>query len=346
MRRKKIISVLSAFFCFMLLGESGTLRPADAVGAFSRSVYVVPSGELIGVKLYTDGILVVDVTAVVSSDGSEAFPARDAGIKEGDRILCVNSEKIESAEDLSSAFCEGVSASVTVMRGDESFDTVVTPVLCGRDNVFRIGVWARSSTAGIGTLTYYLPSDGSFAALGHSVSDEDTGTVLTVGHGSILDCSLLSITRGKKGSPGEINGSFSQKETGDIEINNYSGIYGHFRDLSALPPGNAVEAADRSEIECGSAYILADIDGSGARGYSIEIKRVNMSSSDNKGIVFKVTDEALLEKTGGIIQGMSGAPIIQNGKFIGAVTHVLINDPAKGYGIFADLMLENNGVFG
>lgn len=286
--------------------------------------YVIPSGEAVGIKLYTEGLLVVAVSSVTGTDNREYFPARDAGLCEGDRILSVNGTALNSIEDFVSASSSSEPLTITAARDGSSFTAVITPILSAADNSYKIGVWVRDSTAGIGTLTYIDPQSSVFAALGHAITDIDTGSIFTVSEGCILPCRVTAAKKGSPGEPGELIGSFSSEPAGVISQNTPLGIYGYMNnpDISAEPIG----VATRFQIREGEAYILCDVDGLGVREYSIKIVSVSKSSEiDNKGMVIEITDPELLKKTGGIVQGMSGSPIIQNGMLVGAVTHVCVN---------------------
>jgi stage IV sporulation protein B len=226
-----------------------------------------------------------------------------------------------------------------VARDEEVFETDITPMI-SNDGYYRIGIWVRDSTAGIGTLTFYNPEDNSFAALGHAITDCDTGTVLTVSCGDLVGCEILSVKKGEHGTPGELSGQFENKNLGKILKNNDFGIYGKIKNSNVLQ-AKPMRVATRFQIKQGPATILCDVDGNGVKSYDIEITKVSTSSKvDNKGIVLKITDNDLLSKTGGIVQGMSGSPIIQNDMIVGAVTHVFVNDPTRGYGIFIENMLN------
>lgn len=311
--------------------------------ASEDTAYVIPSGEVVGVKMYTDGLLVVGVSSIIDENGKEYSPAKEAGMKEGDRITAVNDKTLSSTEEFIKCINESASSiTITAVRNDTEYTSVLTPVKSAKDGIYRAGVWVRDSTAGIGTITYYDPEDSSFAGLGHAVTDPDTDKVLTIRDGAVVKCSILSVTKGEKGTPGELNGGLTPDFLGTLTKNSETGIYGNLSQTADFSSAQPIPAANRREVSKGDAQILADIDGKGVKSYTVSIQKFNTLSQDNKGIVFKVTDPALLEATGGIVQGMSGAPIIQNGKLIGAVTHVLVNDPKKGYGVFADLMLANS----
>ena len=299
--------------------------------------YLIPSGEAIGVKLYTEGVLVVGMSDVTDKDGKVHEPGKAAGLMVGDRILAVNGKTVKDIDDFSEKINEAEEKAVLeVARENSKFQTEITPVYSEEANCYKIGLWVRDSTAGIGTLTFYNPKDKTFGALGHGICDSDTKELMVVREGSVNSCKIRSVIKGKKGIAGELSGDFSGLEIGDITRNTGSGIRGVAKEIHGE---DAMLAASRFEVKKGKARILCDIDGNGPFGYDIEITKVS-HREDGKNMVIKVTDERLIKKTGGIVQGMSGSPIIQNGKIVGAVTHVFVNDPTRGYGIFIENMLD------
>ena len=303
---------------------------------------VVLGGEAIGIRLYSDGLIVVGVGKI---NGDEKSPAERAGVKIGDVITKIDGEKVGTPEDFSQKIADAKSAvNLEVKRGGETKSFEITPENSSYDAVKRIGLWVRDSTAGVGTLTYVDPEESLYGALGHSVSDADTGVRFEVLSGSIERCGIGGIVKGKRGSPGELQGIFynSAPVLGDIRKNTQSGIFGKIENITDIESasGDMVKVGLRGEIERGKAYIRTSLDGESVGEYEIEILKIASNAKNpSKGLTIEVTDERLLEKTGGIVQGMSGSPIIQNGKFIGAVTHVLVNDPKKGYGVLAETML-------
>ena len=312
---------------------------AAALNTDHRLVY--PCGNAVGICLYTNGLLVTGDSPIIDQNGREIRPAIDAGIQKGDLLLQADGKEISSIE----GFCASVSQKegsllLTVERNGQTFTKSVTPV--HTDVGTKIGLWVRDSTAGIGTITYYNPNDQTLGALGHGIADIDTGSILSVKKGNILPCLITPPTKGEKGAPGELNGSFSSSPIGSVAKNTGEGIFCRAEDLSALTLPEPVPVARRDEITEGPAYILCDVDGSGVRPYHVEIKKYNPGRKDGKNFVLKVTDETLIEKTGGIVQGMSGSPIIQNHMLVGAVTHVFVNNPTKGYGILAEHMLAES----
>lgn len=311
----------------------------------SDELMVIPGGQSIGVTLYTKGALVVGITGVEAAGGDIVNPAREAGMLPGDVIMSINGTEVENASHLSKIVDEIQGRlSIVVERDGRRINLSLRPVKDPSDGKMRLGVWVRDSTAGVGTLTFILPNDRVFGGLGHAICDLDTGSILSVKEGEIYFSEVIQVNKGESGIPGEIKGYFSSSSgnMGVIRKNTDYGIYGTIFsdvDLKAfLPP---IPAANRSEVRLGYAQILATIDNDGVKAFDCEIIKINaQDEAGQKGIVLQITDRELLSKTGGIVQGMSGSPIIQNGKLIGAVTHVFVNNPTKGYGLYIDWMLE------
>ncbi len=316
--------------------------PAGRINAEkTERKYVNVGGDIIGIRLYTDGLLVVGVDDVVTADGN-INPGELCGIKTGDIILEINDEIVCSVSDFSSKIIssDGNSVSITVLRNNEKLYYSLTPVYSEAEEKYRCGLWLRDSTAGIGTLTFADPQTGMFASLGHAICDSETQAVLPVGEGDILTAAISGVTPGEKGSTGQIKGNFSDKILGKLADNNEFGVYGSYTDNDILY-GDLLPVASQTEIKVGDAEIICNIDGQGTANYDIEIEKITYSSTKaSRSMVIKVTDGDLLSISGGIVQGMSGSPIIQNGMLVGAVTHVFLNDPTRGYAIFAETMVS------
>ena len=301
---------------------------------------VVPMGNAIGMKLYTAGVLVVGMSEI---EGKK--PYENSGIKEGDRIIQINQNQIDNTDDLMKAVnkSDGNNISIKYVRDEKTITTSIKP-LKNSSNEYKIGLWVRDAAAGVGTLTFYEPSSGMFATLGHGIMDIDTAELIKIANGELVTTNILSINKGTKGNPGEIRGTIEAGHTiGSISKNTKFGVFGTINKTPYLNTSNTneVQVALREEINRGKAQIICELENGKKEYYDIEIQRIFIrNNKDNKSMLIKVTDKKLSEKTGGIIQGMSGAPIIQNGKFVGAVTHVLVNDPTIGYGVFADIMLK------
>ena len=306
---------------------------------------VIPVGTVAGVKLYTNGVLVVGMTEVKGVDNEKYKPYENSGIKEGDMIISIEEQEIDSTTDLIETVnkSNGQKLDIQYVRDGKTLECSINPVQTS-SNEYKLGLWVRDSAAGVGTVSFYEPKTKIFGALGHGITDIDTGGLINIANGEFITTKVLSITKGEEGIPGKMQGTVNnQQNIGQIYKNTNFGIYGIVNNLQALKIDSSkeMEVALREEIQTGPATILNSLDGEKVEEYSIEIEKVYTNNDyDNKSMLLKVTDERLLEKTGGIIQGMSGSPIIQNGKFVGSVTNVLVNDPKKGYGIFGDLMLK------
>ena len=304
--------------------------------------FVIPLGSSFGIKMFTDGLIVSSVSELYTENGM-VCPAVDSGIKPGDYILEVNGKEISNNSFLAQAISssEGKSISLKVKRNEEIFNASVTPVFS--DGAFKAGMWVRDSAAGIGTLTFYNPQTGIFAGLGHGICDMDTNSIVALKSGEPAPISICGITKGEINKPGQLRGYFSSdKALGSLIANSETGIYGR---LDSPPEGLPLEVADKSEIKCGDAEILVSLDKDGPKIYKVKILEVNPKTQKTKNLVIEITDPRLLELTGGIVQGMSGSPIIQNNKLVGAVTHVFTDNPKTGYGIFASTMVEESVTF-
>ncbi len=285
------------------------------------------------------------MSEIEGEDNKKYKPYENTGIEEGDRIIKINDTQIDSTDELIETvnMSKGEEIKLEYVHEQETKECSITPVKQG-DNDYKLGLWVRDSAAGVGTVTFYEPSTRTFGALGHGISDIDTGELIDIASGEFVTTRILNITKGEIGTPGKIQGTIENQENiGLISKNTRFGIYGTVDNLSSLniDTSKEMEVATRDEIKTGKATILCSLDNSTPQEYEIEIEKIFKDNNyDNKSMQIKVTDERLLEKTGGIIQGMSGSPIIQNGKFVGAVTHVLVNEPEEGYGVFADIMLK------
>ena len=311
---------------------------ACMLAAVAAAKTLVPGGQSIGVALKTGGVVVVGTSDVGNSPG----PSRLAGLKNGDVIVEINGKPVAGAEHVAELLKNGKNT-ISYMRGDSRRTAVLETAYDG--DGAKLGAWVRDSAAGVGTLTYYDPQTGSFGALGHPVTDADAGIVLPVADGSIYENSIVGVEKGRDGTPGEILGQFYGKaEAGEIQINDGCGIFGVSGGIEGSLYPEGIEIAARNEVHPGKAEILTTVDGNGLRAFGCEIIRIEDYSPDtNRSFAIRVTDDELIGITGGIVQGMSGSPIIQDGKLVGAVTHVLVNDPTRGYGIFIENMLDAAG---
>lgn len=303
-------------------------------------MYVSVLGNPFGMKIYTDGVLVIEISDVETEIGIRN-PANESGIKVGDYIRSVNGQEISCNEDLSEIVLqsEGKPLSLEIVRDGKVLSFEVNPVKDKESKLWRVGIWVRDSSAGIGTLTFYSPTTDIVCGLGHGICDTDTGGLLTLETGELVSAEIISIEKGGSGTPGALKGKFHYETIADILLNNENGVYGFLE--NDLNVSNLTEIALKQEIYDGKAQILCTVDGDIPKLYSCTIKKRTgnyRSSTQNFEVV--VTDNELLTTTGGIVQGMSGSPVLQDGKLIGALTHVLVDDPTKGYGIFAENMLE------
>lgn len=310
----------------------------------NRSVFV--SGSAVGIYMEMDGVLIIDTGEIISESGEPLEPAKNI-VKSGDYIVAFNEEKVTDKQDLMHdlAKLDGGDVTLSIVRNGETVPVSVTPV---KDSTgkYKLGIWVRDDTQGIGTLTF-VDEKGNYGALGHGISDVDTGNLLDIRTGDLYQAEILGIQKGSKGSPGELSGMIRYEPArimGTITCNSKRGIYGHlfsgFSEESGEISLRRMQVGYKQEVTTGPASILCCIDNE-VREYDAQITQIDMNHKDsNKSFIIHVTDQELLEATGGIVQGMSGSPVIQNGKFVGAVTHVFVQDSTSGYGIFAETMLE------
>lgn len=338
---------LAALRWLVLLAAAVTLMLPILLRASASSVTtVVPVGRAVGIKLFSDGVVVVGTSEVMTEDGT-VNPAKSCGLKEGDIITHINSTEVDTIEEVSALLqeLEGETMSIRAIRNDKQVQLTAQAVLCSADSTYKLGAWIRDSMAGIGTVTFYCPETGAFGALGHGINDVDTALLMPLESGSILPATVSGVSKGTAGTPGQLQGVFDTSVTlGELSANTSGGIFGTMTDASWVS-GVPVEVAVRNEVKAGRATILANISGNAAEEYEIQIVKVYPESeSDCRDFLIKVTDQRLLNATGGIVQGMSGSPILQNGKLVGAVTHVMVDDPTSGYGIYAGRMLNQSGM--
>lgn len=313
---------------------------------------VYPGGQTIGVKVKSAGILVVGHHLVHSGSGMKSSPGEAAGLKLGDLLVKMDGVRLDDVTKVASIVEKaGLSKKpldITFKRGDKEFKTKLTPAFDQEDQSWRLGLYIRDSAAGVGTLTFYAPQQKVYGALGHVITDMNTQTPIEVGSGQILQSNVTSISRSEEGEPGEKRAHFLKngRVLGNVERNTHFGIFGKMHET----PGNSlypepIPVALAHEVKAGPAEILTVVEGQQVERFSVEIIHVSRQDTPaTKGMVIRITDPRLIQKTGGIVQGMSGSPIVQNGKLIGAVTHVFVNDPKSGYGCFIEWMLQDSGV--
>jgi len=334
---ERLSDVADGIYTFRLFGVI-PLRTVEVIQ--TDGCHLIPGGSVVGITLHTRGVLVVGLGSVKTAMGSQS-PVALAGLQAGDCILTCNGTELENTAHLAS-MCSDSDQPVllSVERDGNRFDVTVHPAKDRDSGEYRLGIWARDSTAGVGTLSFIDASNGWFAALGHAVSDVDTQSVLQVRDGKVTRAEVVDVVRGAAGEPGELLGIFSAKDTalGNIVRNTDYGIFGTV-DPSLAEQGESVPLARAYEAHVGPATILSTIEGDEAEAFSCRIVRVSeQKSPSTKGMVVQVDDPDLIGKTGGIVQGMSGSPVLQDGKLVGVVTHVFVNDPTKGYCIYAEWM--------
>ena len=302
-------------------------------------VYAEPLGSAFGIKLYTEGVMVVRTDAVDTESGTVS-PAQEAGLRTGDMILSLDGHSVRSNRQIAALFLEsgGKPLRLRVQRESVTFETELTAVQSVSDGKYRAGIWVRDSSAGIGTLTFAVAQYGMFAGLGHAVCDVDTGKRMPLYGGEAVDVHIQGSFKGHGGEPGELCGVFAGSGIGTLTDNTESGIYGTY---TRSCENDLMPIAMYYEVQEGAATILAEVDDEGTQEYDVQITKLFRNpDSMQKNLVVKVTDPDLIEKTGGIVQGMSGSPILQNGMIVGAVTHVFIQDSLQGFGIYAQTMLH------
>ena len=313
----------------------------------SDKSHIVPLGLTIGVRINTEGVMVLGTNGFLGEDGQTHMPSEGI-LRSGDLILKANEQPIERKECLSVLVAD-TKGDVTLLlrRNGSEFEVTLTPEVAAVDGIRRIGTWVRDSTKGIGTLTYYVPETRAFGALGHGIMDVDTKMLITVRNGVVMPSNVTSIVKGARGKPGELEGSVdSGTILGTVTLNSPSGIYGTLTpEFIETLPKEAMPIANRTQIREGPATIMTNVVDNEIKEFDISIEGVNQTTADEtKGMIIRITDPVLLNATNGIVQGMSGSPIIQNGRIIGAVTHVFVQDPTKGYGIFIESMLQQKEI--
>ena len=325
-------------------GAALDLSQPEAVAAAAVQVgdQVIPLGRAVGIKLFSDGVLVVGLSSLDTPEGP-ASPGKTSGLKAGDVITHMDGSEVDTIEEVQDHLAQhpGEKVTLQVQRGEESLQLAAQAVKTTA-GAYQLGVWLRDSMAGIGTMTFYDPSSGVFAALGHGINDTDTAKLMPLETGSIMGAVVSDVKKGAAGAPGELHGDFDlTADLGTLYANTEQGIFGYLEDGALTQGLTPVEVAARDEIQTGTATILSNIAGDTVEEYEVEITHLYPESEgESRNLMLQVTDPRLLEATGGIVQGMSGSPILQNGKLVGAVTHVLVNDPTRGYGILAENMVE------
>lgn len=303
---------------------------------------VMVSGEVFGIKLYTDGVIVVGIQEVQTDSGKKS-PSGSAGIEVGDIIVAIDGENVYTSDQVQSILGanNGGSFEVKIKRGERYRDYTVTPVYCEREGCYKAGMWVRDSTAGIGTITFYNKQSGIFAALGHQINDIDTKEIMPMLDGEAVKATVSKIEKSTRGTTGSLECDFTNQTLGKLLSNTDCGIYGAYAEISECAKEYPVAAIQ--EVKKGKATLISTVEKGQPKKYEIEITHIGFNENNReKNMIVKVTDKNLIDKTGGIVQGMSGSPIIQNGKLVGALTHVIVGNPQKGYAVFAQTMAEES----
>lgn len=303
---------------------------------------VMVSGEVFGIKLYTDGVIVVGIQEVQTDSGKKS-PSGSAGIEVGDIIVAIDGENVYTSDQVQSILGanNGGSFEVKIKRGERYRDYTVTPVYCEREGCYKAGMWVRDSTAGIGTITFYNKQSGIFAALGHQINDIDTKEIMPMLDGEAVKATVSKIEKSTRGTTGSLECNFTNQTLGKLLTNTDCGIYGAYAEVSECAKEYPVAAIQ--EVKKGKATLISTVEKGQPKEYEIEITHIGFNENNReKNMIVKVTDKDLIDKTGGIVQGMSGSPIIQNGKLVGALTHVIVGNPQKGYAVFAQTMAEES----
>lgn len=337
MNKKRIIIscflVSALVFCYCLLNYTKLVAVYNLQKDIETKVDdmdIVLGGNTVGIKLLATGVLVV------------GLDRENTGIEIGDIILEVNGTKIESNEELIKFVneCNGNNLNLKINRQGKEFNLSVTPEYEEISKTYKLAMWVKDSSAGVGTITFYDRKTGKFGALGHAVTETKENYILPINSGGITQTEIYSIKKGAAKSPGELKGTLTTDVIGDISGNTDKGVYGKIYDVGSVNQ-NSIKIVPKTKIKEGEASIFCTLDDNQIKEYKIQIEKVLLTSSGNKNMIIKITDETLLAKTGGIVQGMSGSPIVQDGKLIGAITHVFLNDPTKGYGVFIENMIED-----
>ena len=303
---------------------------------------VMVSGEVFGIKLYTDGVIVVGIQEVQTDSGKKS-PSGSAGIEVGDIIVAIDGENVYTSDQVQSILGanNGGSFEVKIKRGERYRDYTVTPVYCEREGCYKAGMWVRDSTAGIGTITFYNKQSGIFAALGHQINDIDTKEIMPMLDGEAVKATVSKIEKSTRGTTGSLECDFTNQTLGKLLTNTDCGIYGAYAEVSECAKEYPVAAIQ--EVKKGKATLISTVEKGQPKKYEIEITHIGFNENNReKNMIVKVTDKDLIDRTGGIVQGMSGSPIIQNGKLVGALTHVIVGNPQKGYAVFAQTMAEES----
>lgn len=345
--RKGAVILCGLLLTIVIIGQLAPVNDSTVSTPVVAEKVLVPGGQSVGVKMDVRGVLIVGLEEIEGKNGETINPGLLSGLQIGDIIMEINGEEVYRADEVQSIVNEiKDTVKLKIKRNGEVMNISINPVESGEDGLYKLGIWVKDKTAGIGTLTYYDPSNSTFGALGHGIVDPETNSILSVETGLLLESQVREIEEGKSGEPGEIKGIFyhSDDPLGSLERNSKFGVFG----VSYHPIENPLyekplAVATRDQVKKGKAYILSTLSNNEIRRFEIEIEKIeDQDTPSDKSMVIRVTDDELLEESGGIVQGMSGSPIIQDDRIVGAVTHVFVNDPSRGYGVFIEWMLSES----
>lgn len=329
-KNKKIIIIVCSLLILTVLTLTFVLgKSKETVTCSKKNTQYILGGEAVGIKLLASGVLVM---------GNDRT---DTDLKVGDVILEVNGCKIETNAELEEYASLGQKLSLTVEREGKTINIEIEPRLGQTTGEYKLGLWVKDSSAGVGTVTFYEKDTLKFAALGHAITETSNQNILPITTGGITKTEIYMIKKGIAKIPGELKGTLTNDTLGQIYTNSQNGIFGYIEDKDKFQNQEVIEISTKEEIETKEAYIYVTLDDNIKKKYKIEIEKVYLNSTDNKNIAIRIVDDELISKTGGIVQGMSGAPIVQNGKLIGCITHVLLDDPLRGYGAFIENMIKD-----
>lgn len=345
--KKGALILCGLLLSIIIIGQFVPQNESTVTAPVVAEKVLVPGGQSVGVKMDVKGVLIVGLEEIEGKNGEKVNPGLLSGLQIGDIIMEINGTEVYRADEVQEIVNEiKDTIKLKVKRNTDIVNISINPVESGEDGLYKLGVWVKDKSAGIGTLTYYDPSDSTFGALGHGIVDPETNSILSVDTGVLLESKVEDVREGKSGEPGEIKGIFyhSSDPLGSLEKNSSFGVFGlAYHPIENPIYSKPIAVGTREQVELGKAYMLTTLSNNEIKRFEIEIEKIeNQDSSSGKNMVIKVTDEELLKESGGIVQGMSGSPIIQNDRIIGAVTHVFVNDPQRGYGIFIENMLKKS----
>lgn len=345
--KKGALILCGLLLSIIIIGQFVPQNESAVTAPVVAEKVLVPGGQSVGVKMDVKGVLIVGLEEIEGKNGEKVNPGLLSGLQIGDIIMEINGTEVYRADEVQEIVNEiKDTIKLKVKRNTDIVNISINPVESGEDGLYKLGVWVKDKSAGIGTLTYYDPSDSTFGALGHGIVDPETNSILSVDTGVLLESKVEDVREGKSGEPGEIKGIFyhSSDPLGSLEKNSSFGVFGlAYHPIENPIYSKPIAVGTREQVELGKAYMLTTLSNNEIKRFEIEIEKIeNQDSSSGKNMVIKVTDEELLKESGGIVQGMSGSPIIQNDRIIGAVTHVFVNDPQRGYGIFIENMLKKS----